>query len=274
MVSRGDRNGVAFAGRNYAQVDGVPAAVFLKVGDVFVGSVVMSVWPQILMQLVVRFCRRESGKGGEGFRAAAFGDAIVHHGDGGRQYLEQGRVIARIQPVMGDLVNVHRRADDVPGADQQWLDVPCKVSGVEETEIAEFKERHNAVGVVGSILRMGLGKRVADAFRRRAERSLQGRMAGNRLNGGQFLFCRQASQSNRGGAGHVFKRNPLSGNKDFSLADFHLSVGLDEQTKPSVVGAIVGIFRRNTVIVKNRNRHSLRQLRRPAKVVQVEVRRD
>ena len=210
MVSGGNGNGVTFSRRNYAQVNGVPAAVFFKVGDVFVGSVVMSIWPQIFMQLIVRFGRREGGKGSKGFWAATFGDTVVHHGDGGRQNLKQGRVVTRIQPVMGDLVNVHRRADDVLGADQQRLDVPCKIAGVEETEVAEFKKRYNAVGVGGSVLRMRLGKRVADAFRRCAGRFLQGRMAGNGLNGRQFLFGRQASQSNWGGAVCVFLHSSAS----------------------------------------------------------------
>ena len=123
----------------------------LDVGDEIVGDVVGdAVRPEVPVELVLGFEPRESPQRGQHLAGGALGRTVVHDGDGGVERGEQAGMIAHIEAVMGDLVEIHLGDPDL-GPDQLRFSVPSQVAAVEETEVPEAQDPGGAVGVVGGV---------------------------------------------------------------------------------------------------------------------------
>jgi hypothetical protein len=107
MAVGGDGDGVGLGVGGDGELDVVALALFFLIGDVFVGNVSgRAVGAEVFMNLVdglERFCIAEVG----GYLGeAALRNAVVHDGDTGLQAPQDERVVAGIETVVGDLIDI------------------------------------------------------------------------------------------------------------------------------------------------------------------------
>ena len=146
----GDADGVGAAILGDGDFDGVGGAIFFGIGDVFGGGVVFGIGPKVFVDLVDGLDGGGVFESGVGLRAATFGGAVAHDGDGGREGLHEERIVADVEAVMVDGVDVDR-GKDVFGADEFGLGVPGEVATVKHVEVAILEDEDKAVGVVAVV---------------------------------------------------------------------------------------------------------------------------
>src|SRR5687767_6110692 len=102
MTGGGDADGVFGTVFGDGNFDGVGGAIFFGIGDMFRGGVVLGIGPKIFVDLVDGLDGGGVFESGVGLRAAAFGGAVAHDGDGGGKGLHEERIVADVEAVMVD----------------------------------------------------------------------------------------------------------------------------------------------------------------------------
>ena len=147
VAGGGDGDGVTGPVLGDGEFDVIPAAMLGEVCNVFVGGIVLGICPEVPMNLITSLDRRDGGQRRESARLTSLGGAIAHHCDGGREGADEQGIIAHVQAVMADLVNIHD-THQINRANQVSLNVPSEITAIEEAKAAEFEQGHDAVGII------------------------------------------------------------------------------------------------------------------------------
>ena len=228
VAGGGVEDGVGFAAEFDGEFEEVGGALFVLVGDVFVLGVVLDVSTDVFVDLV----HGDDGGGGfqrvEGGFGGAFARAVVHDGDGGRDGLDEARVVAHVEAVVVDLIDIDG-ADEVVGGDEFGLEVPGEVAAVEEAEVAELEDEGGAVGVVGHVL--GL---LGDFEFQRVFAHLVG------ARGDELLVGDEAAEFEFGTVG-LLEGKGVAGFEGDAAVGLDVAVGFDEEGPAGVFGVVVGV---------------------------------
>ena len=139
--------GTVFGDGNFYRVGG---AVFFEIGNEFGCGVALGIGSEIFVDLVDGLNGGGVFESGVGLRAATFGGAVAHDGDGGGESFDEERVVADIEAVMVDVVDVYG-GEDVFGADEFGFGVPGEVAAVEHVEVAVLEDEDEDIGVVAGV---------------------------------------------------------------------------------------------------------------------------
>ena len=258
VAGGGVEDGVGFAAGFDGEFEEVGGALFVLVGDVLVLGVVLAVGADVFVDLV----HGDDGRGGlqgvEGGLGGAFARAVVHDGDGGGDGLDEARVVADVEAVVVDLIDIDG-TDKVVGSDELGLEIPGEVAAVEETEVAVLEHEGGAVGVVGHVL--GL---LRDFEFQRVLTHLVG--AGS----DEFLIGDEAAEFKFGAVG-LLEREGVAGLEGDAAVGLEVAIGFDDQGPAGVFGVVVGVGLGDAFVADGPDRHEAGEFGRAAEVVDVKM---
>ena len=194
--------------------------------------------------------------------ARAFARPVIHHGDSRGDAADEHRVVAHVEAVVVHLVEIHG-ADDVGRTDELLLHVPSEIAAVEKSERAKLKHQHDAVRIVGLVLR----------FRRNgAAERVRGHRPGRRSD--EFLIRAEAAERDCRAAGRLLQRDRFTCGDGHALLHFCVAIRLAEDGPELVRAARVRVVRGDAFVIQRADGHERREVREPAEMIHMEVRDD
>ena len=153
VIVRGNRDGVASRirvdGKFYeitGTLVGFDVVCNAEVFDIIYGSV----GAEVFVQLINALDRRSSFEVGENIGQTAFAIAVVHNGDSWLNGLQDDGVVATVETVVRDLVNIDFAKQIVRTNELHFL-IPSQIAAIEKAKLAKINQHHNAIGVIGTV---------------------------------------------------------------------------------------------------------------------------